>query len=252
MIQSVYTACAGLTSQQKRMDTIANNISNVNTIAFKSSSIVFKDTLYTTMENPEDAAGSANLQRGTGITLAATALDFSQGNLRETGGELDLAIDGAGFFKLLDQQGEAVYTRDGTFCRSMSEDGDYLVNSQGCYVLDESDNKIRLPETGTYIRVDADGTIAAEGGAVRLGICEFANAGGLNSIGGNLFSESASSGDAAYAEGFTVRQGVLENSNVELATELTKLIRAQRTFSLASKALQTADEMEGLANNIRR
>jgi flagellar basal-body rod protein FlgG len=252
MIQSLYTAASGLSGQQRRIDIIANNISNVNTTAYKSSSSVFKDTLYTTMENPEDTGGGLNLQRGTGITLSATTLDHTQGNIRDTGGELDFAIDGEGFFKLLDLQGNAVYTRDGSFYRSISEDGEYLVNSQGCYVLDENDEKISLPENAEDISVSADGTLTAGDRTLKLGIYEFPNGSGLLSVGNNLFSESLSSGGPVAAEGFAIRQGALESSNVDLATELTKLMRAQRVFSLSSRALQTADNMEGLANNIRR
>ena len=250
-MQSLRTAAAGLSGQQAKIDIIANNIANINTIAFKSSDANFEDTLYSVMEDPSDAAATANLQKGTGVKLASVSADFSQGSMMATENKLDFAINGDGFFKLLTEDGEYVYTRDGAFSISSEEDGgSYLVNSRGHYVIDENDEKIEAYEDGV-LSIQSDGTVTTDSGETRLGIYIFSNPNGLASAGGNLFSETVTSGNVSPAEDYSVSRGYLEGSNVELAEELTNLIKSQRIFSLASKALQTADNMEGLANNIR-
>jgi flagellar basal-body rod protein FlgG len=251
MIQSLSTAATGLTAQQQKIDIIANNIANISTTAYKGTDARFEDTLYTAMENPDPDAPATNLQKGTGVALSSTATDFAQGSVHETGGTLDLMIDGDAFFKLETGVGEYAYTKDGAFSISVEEDGSYLVNSAGHYVLDANDERIRLPEDSEKFTVRDDGTIDMGTAEAQLGIYSFDNAAGLFSTGGNLFTETAASGAAAAAEDYTVIQGALEGSNVDLATQLTSLMQAQRVFSLASRALQTADEMEGLANNMR-
>jgi flagellar basal-body rod protein FlgG len=250
MMQSLSTAATGLAAQQQKMDIIANNIANLNTTAYKSVKAGFEDAYYTAMENPDPDAREANLQRGTGVRLSSTAVSFSQGAAQSTGNARDLAIRGDAFFRLQDGNGAYVYTRDGSFTASVEEDGAYLVNADGYYVLDENNERILLPDGGESFTVQADGSI--EGSGAKLGVYSFANAGGLALRGRSLFFPTAASGDAVPAEDYTVRQGELEGSNVDLGSELSELIQAQRAFSLASRALQTADNMEGLANNIRR
>lgn len=252
MIQSLSTAAAGLYAQQQKIDIIANNIANVNTIAFRSADARFEDTYYTVMENPDPEAENANLQKGTGVALSSTTIDFSQGGIQTTGNVLDFMIDGDAFFKLETADGTYAYTKDGSFNISAEEDGYYLINSKGYYVLDENDERILIPEDAGEFTVNSDGSIIVDGDESKFGIYTFENNAGLLCEGGNLFSETAVSGAVAAAEEYAVMQGTLEGSNVDLATELTELIQAQRVFSLASKALQTADDMEGLANNIRR
>ena len=253
MIQSLATAAAGLSAQQQKIDIIANNISNVNTAAYKSTDARFKDTLYTAMENPDLEAQEANLQKGTGVALASTDVDFTQGSVISTGNPLDLMINGDGFFELMTASGEVVYSKNGAFTVSSEEDGGYLVNSQGDYVLDADGDKILVPEGASEFIVQSDGRIIIDGTQTQqLGIYTFENTQGLLSVGDSCFSETAASGEAVAASDCTVTQGALEGSNVNLASELTRLIEAQRVFSLASQALQTADDMEGLANNIRR
>ncbi len=252
MIQSLSTAAAGLTAQQQKIDIIANNIANISTTAYKGTDARFEDTLYTAMENPDPDAPVTNLQKGTGVALASAATDFTQGSVRQTGGMFDLMIDGDAFFKVETGDGEYAYTKDGAFSISVEEDGRYLVTSAGDYVLDENDERIMIPEDAQRFNVRDDGGIDTGTAEAQLGIYTFDNAAGLLSAGGNLFTETAASGAAAEAEEYTVIQGALEGSNVDLATQLTSLIQAQRVFSLASQALQTADDMEGLANNLRR
>ncbi len=252
MMQALLTASTGLSAQQKRIDIISNNMANVNTTAFKSSDAQFKDALYTTMENPDLNAQPTNLQRGTGVALSSTPIDFSQGSTRVTGKDLDLLINGNAFFRLVNYEGEFVYTKDGSFTVSAEGGRSYLVNSAGYYLLDEYNNRISVAAGSGAISIQGNGTIEADGRMVRIGVYSFENEGALLSVGGNLFTESASSGEAAASTDYNIVQGALESSNVDLAKELTRLIQAQRVFSLASRALQTTDNMEGLANNIRR
>ncbi|NMA25579.1 MAG: flagellar hook-basal body protein, partial [Clostridiales bacterium] len=249
-MQSLSTAATGLAAQQQRLDIIANNIANLNTTAYKSVKAGFEDAYYTAMENPDPDAEATYLQRGTGVRLSSTAVSFSQGIVQTTGNARDLAISGDGFFRLQDGSGAYVYTRDGSFTVSVEEDGAYLVNAGGYYVLDENNERILLPESGGSFIVRPDGSI--EGSETKLGVYSFANAGGLALRGRSLFIPTAASGEAVPAADYTVRQGELEGSNVDLGSEISELIQAQRAFSLASRALQTADNMEALANSIRR
>ena len=162
---------------------------------------------------------------------------------------MDFAIEGNAFFRLMNDDGRYVYTKDGSFTVSNEEDGTYLVNAEGYYVLDDNNDRIRLEDSEDGFVIQSDGSIT---GGERLGIYSFENSSGLLGGGGNHFYETASSGQAAPAENYTVKQGVLEGSNVDLGSQLSDLIQAQRVFSLSSRALQTADDMEGLANNLRR
>ncbi len=256
MMQSIYTAGLGLSAQQNRLDAIANNIANVNTTAYKYTALSFKDALYTEMENPAAAGGEGyNLQKGTGVLLASTMLDFSQGTINPTGNRLDFAIDGDGFFRLQGTGGERLYTRNGSFQISVEEDGNFLVSEQGYYVLDENENRISLPAGENGITVSENGTITIEGtegtASARLGIYSFSNPAGLTAAGRGLYAQSPASGEAESLEDCKVRQSSLEGSNVSLADELTRLVRTQGLYSLSGQALQMADQMEGLAINLR-
>ena len=252
MMQSIYTAAAGVSQQQTRIDTIADNIANINSTGFKSSRVNFKDALYTTMKNPVKTGQTSDLQKGTGVLLASTDKNFNQGNIESTGSNLDFAINGNGFFSLLHSDGETVYTRNGSFSVSAEDDGNYLTSSGGDYVLDSNGMKIKISDGASEFTVAGDGSFTdSNGTTVKIGVFEFSNTGGLSSIGDSNFSPTAASGEANQAADFSVRQGELEGSNVDLSVEMTQLIQAQRMFSFASQALETADEMEGLAINIR-
>lgn len=252
MIQSLYSAASGICNEQLRIDTIANNIANVNTTGYKSSRMDFKDAYYTTMNNPENSGGGANLARGTGVVPASTNLKLTQGTVAETGKALDFAIKGEGFFSVRDSAGDIRYTRNGSFAVSVEADGNYLTADDGSYVLDKDGQKIKMPENGSAIAVADNGTITADGKTVQLGIYEFPNPGGLSKTGDSRFAVTAASGAAAAATKSKIQQGALEGSNVDLSDEITSLIQAQRMFSLSCRALQTSDEMEGLANSIRK
>jgi len=251
MMQATRTAGTGLSAQQTRLDTIANNIANINTDGFKSTEIQFKDALYTTMVSPVEADNDNALTKGTGLLIGSTYKDFSQGTTQQTGNNLDLALEGDGFFTLETDTGEEVYTRNGQFAISSEEDGSYLVNSNGYYVLDTDGNHIPVSDSGGNFSVASDGTISDNGQEIgQLNVVTFENPQGLEETGKGNYRVSANSGTASASDA-TVVQGSLETSNVDLAQEMTLMIRTQRAFSLTSRALTTADEMDGLANNMR-
>jgi flagellar basal-body rod protein FlgG len=251
MMQSIYSAKTGIKSQQLRIDTIANNIANIDTNGFKASRVTFKDAMYVAMAKTAQTTGS-NLQQGNGTLVSATTQDFSQGIPVQTGEPLDMSIEGDGFFTLKDAAGNIEYTRSGSFTVSYEKDGAYLVSGQGNYVLDNSGNRIQLPQTED-LNLSQEGALSIGTAApfATLGIATFENNAGLQNVGNGSFLSTAASGPALKADSAAVRQGSLEGSNVNLATELTRLIRAQRAFSLAGKAVTAADDMESLANNIR-
>jgi len=188
--------------------------------------------------------------------VAGTAKDFRGGSLLATDRPLDVAIEGEGFFELRDAGGALLYTRNGSFRISSEDDGAYLVNADGLYVMDADGERIRLPENAETVTIGQDGTIKFTDGEeemlLALGVYTFRNLTGLLSAGNGNYSESPASGEKLPAEGAMLRQGALEGSNVNLAEEMTRMIRTQRAFQLASRALSKADEMEGIANNMRR
>ncbi|MDL2224969.1 flagellar hook-basal body protein [Eubacteriales bacterium OttesenSCG-928-M02] len=253
MINASYTAKAAAMAQQKRLDVISNNLANVNTYGYKSSSVSFKDTLYNTMVNPAGYNG-ANLERGSGVLVSATNIKFTNGAALTTGNDMDFCIEGDGFFMVEDQNGNTVYTRNGAFYVSIEADGNYLVNGQSNYILDENGQRITLPpEAMDNLAVDGEGNLSAKGGAIfaKLGIKSFPNSYGLEKLGNNTFGETISSGAPYNSNDYTIMQGYLEGSNVDMVEEMTLSIRASRAFSFASRCITTADEMDGLANNIR-
>jgi len=257
MFEAMMTAATGLQNQQRRIDTIANNVANVNTTAFKSARLDFKDALYTAGIIPAlPRTPEGNQQKGHGVLVTGIAKDFSGGHLQTTERQLDVAIDGEGFFELGDNNGNIFYTRNGSFHLSVEEDGNYLVNAEGLYVHDSDGMRILIPFGTDSINVDTAGTIRftsdGEETIATLGVFTFRNITGLLSAGNGNYTESPSSGERLPADGATLRQGTLEGSNVNLAEEMTRLIRTQRAFQLASRALTTADEMEGIANNMKR
>jgi flagellar basal-body rod protein FlgG len=252
MMQSFCAAKMGLKAQQIRIDTIANNVANVNTYGFKSSSVNFKDTLYTKMLNPVETEEDLNLNRGTGVMVSSTVRSFAEGTPIETGVALDMRIEGDGFFTISGQEGENYYTRSGAFAVSVEDDGNYLVNAQGDYVLDTNLNKIVLPGNSDDLSVNSAGEIYIDDTYVAtLNIADFVNKDGLSAIGNGYYAETEASGQPVAAQDAIVHQGSLESSNVDLGLEMTRLIRAQRAFSLVSKALTTSDEMARQAANMR-
>ncbi|NCB50706.1 MAG: flagellar hook-basal body protein [Clostridia bacterium] len=251
-MQAIYTAGSGLRGQQTRLDTIAANIANSDTVGYKSSRVDFKDALYSLMDSPVADSEEANLFVGSGVVLGATATDFSNGSMSVTGNLLDFAIQGSGFFSVRNAAGETLYTRNGSFSVSSMDGENRLVTAQGYEVLDAEGNRITVPDGSSDISVSASGVLSTtEGEFAVLGIVSFSNPDGLSAAGDTCYTASEVSGEPETAKGVSIVQGSLENSNVDLAQEMTLLIRSQRAYSLASRALQTADDMEGLANNMR-
>ena len=268
MFEAVNIAATGIRHQQSRLDTIANNVANINSLAYKSSRLDFKDALYTNEFNtsyPRTPEPVGNQQKGHGVMLAAITKDFRTGSIQSTGRDLDCMIEGEGFFELEDPNGDILYTRNGAFELGEGDEGLFIVSGDGWYIHDEFGDRIEVPYETTSIVIEKDGTIVfssgdpelEEGGEawevrVKLGIFTFRNITGLESSGNGNYIESAASGTRRPAENFRVWQGDLEISNVNLSEEMTRIIRTQRVFQLASRALTTADDMEGIANNLRR
>lgn len=250
-MQTLYTAKLGLQAQQQRISVIGNNIANSAATAYKSQRTDFKDALYTELINPADTQSTANLQQGTGILVSSTPRDFSQGEPEMTGYVLDFYIDGDGFFTVSDGNGGVQYTRSGNFSVSGEEDGTYLTTASGQYVLDTSLNRIKLPEDVSSLTVSSDGVLSdGETDMAALNIVDFPNKDGLLLVGEGCYIESVASGTAEKSTA-TVRQGVLEASNVDLTVETERLIRAQRAFSLAARAVSAWNDMTEKTYNLR-
>lgn len=257
MYEAMMMAATGLVNQQRRIDTIADNMANSSTVGFKSSRLDFKDALYTAGFSPAPAySPGEDQQKGHGVMVSAVTREhFKDGNIQVTDQELDLAITGDGFFQLADAAGRVLYTRAGNFYASTEENATYLVNANGYYVQNIHGQPIEIPRGADSVSVSPDGhisfSVGGETSGDTIGIYTFVNRAGLLSTGGSSFEATEASGDPVEAS-VTVRQGALESSNVDMAEEMTRLIRAQRAFSLAARALTTADNMEGIANNLKK
>lgn len=269
MMRALWTAATGMKGQQTNVDVISNNLSNVNTTAYKKSTVTFKDLVYDNRErayNLDRKEAPVDLQIGLGAKPSATLKDFSNGNYQATENPTDLAISGEGFFTLRNANDEIIYTRDGSFKFSPTEDGQMLVNSQGYPVLNAEGNEIVLKlssfesmvigQAGEISLRNADNEIEPTG--MELGIVKFQNAAGLLSLGSNNYAATENSGAAVWEnaaddiEKSSVMQYYLEGSNVQLVDEMVNLIVAQRAYEINSKAINAADEMLQQANNLRR
>jgi len=252
MIRSLYTAASGMKAQQLQVDTIANNIANVNTAGFKKSQLSFRSLLYQTYREPglplaNNQSDVSGLQIGSGTEIAGSRQLMGQGLLEGTGNALDLAIEGPGFFQVQLPSGELRFTRNGAF-RQDAEGR--LVTAEG-YRL--SDN-VAIPPDSLGIAISPQGEVRSLGddntlasvGAIR--VYTFANPSGLKAMGGNYYSPTAATGDAearlAASQGAgEIRQHSLERSNVETVDELVALIVAQRNYEVNSRAIRVSDEM---------
>lgn len=242
----------GIMAQQTKVDVIANNIANINTYGFKGSSVSFKDALYSAMRRPVESEEELNLQQGNGVMVAGIKRFFSEGAPIVTGVPLDFRIEGDGFFTVSGENEEQLYTRCGTFAVSSEGTERYLVDATGHYVLDENLNRIELPADINDLAVNSAGEIYInETYATTLNIVSFTNNEGLEAVKNGCFAATEASGEPQAAAAASVYQGSLERSNVDMGLEMTRLIRAQRAFSLVSRALTTADEMSAIANNMR-
>ena len=260
MIRALSTSASGMRAQSIYVDTIANNLANVNTTGFKSSRAEFQDLLYQVISpNQRDNAGAGiqQIQVGHGVQLSAVRRNFTQGPSMVTGNALDLAINGEGFFRVEKADGTYAYTRDGSF----GIDGEGSLVTSGGFTLAPG---FSIPEGTSDVAIDKDGRLlvraAGEEEVVELGQMElfrFANPAGLRSAGGNLYEETESSGIAQTGQsgqdGFGgIEAGLLEASNVNVVEEMVKLIEAQRAYELNSKAITTSEDMLSVANQLKR
>lgn len=266
MMRALWTASSGMKSQQFNVDVISNNLSNVNTTGYKKERVEFKDMLYETLTRADllDGEGRpANLQVGHGAVTAATSKNFQMGNLERTDNPLDFAIDGDGFFMVAGRGGEVVYTRDGSFKLSVTDYGNMITTTEGYPVLDENGMEIIIDIDVSRFNVGEDGELSytdEEGVVVpmgqRLGLIKFPNRYGLESLGSNNYSITPASGQPVPDEQMgirsNIRQNFLESSNVQVVEEMVKLIVAQRAYEINSKAIQSSDDMLGIANNLKR
>lgn len=260
MLRALYSAAAGMQSQQMNLDVISNNLANVNTTGFKKSKIEFQELLYQTTRAPGAEQGSGNLlptgiQVGEGSRPVATARIFTSGDLTQTGERLDVAIQGDGFFEVQLPDGTRAYTRDGAF--KTAADG-RIVTSDG---LPIQGGFQPVPAGTTNVTIGANGDVTYSGAngstSFQVQLVRFNNAGGLESAGSNLYRETAASGPPELGSpgqnGFgTLNQGYLEMSNVKVVEEMVNLILAQRAYEVNSKAVQAADEMMQQSNNLHR
>lgn len=262
MMRALHTAASGMIAQQMNVDVTSNNLANVNTAGFKKSRADFNDLLYQTMAlaGTQDATGNqvpTGKQIGLGTRMVATQKLFDQGSLQQTGNSLDLAIEGAGFFQVLDSTGSVAYTRNGGF--KLDSNGRF-VTSMGLPMEPE----ITIPNDTLNISISPDGVVsviqAGSNTPTQVGtitLARFPNPGGLAAMGESLFKETDASGLATTgtptAQGLgSVIQGYQESSNVEVVEEMVNLITAQRAYETNSKAIKTADEMLQEANTLRR
>lgn len=266
MMRALWTAASGMLAQQMNVDVISNNLSNVNTTAYKKQRIEFRDLFYETMGRarvmPENA-NPVSFQVGHGTTAAATRRDFESGSPEETGNPLDLFIDGEAFFMIQGPAGDINYTRDGSFKISLTDMGKMLTTSEGYPVLDDIGEPIIIDVDLTRLSISENGELSyldEEGFTIPtgqiIGTVYFENRNGLEAIGRNLYKATQAAGDPVAAmdsvQVSLIVQNFLESSNVKTIEEMVRLIVAQRAYELNSKAIQSSDEMLGIANNLRR
>jgi flagellar basal-body rod protein FlgG len=261
MFRSLSTAATGMNAMQTKLDVTANNIANVSTNGFKKSRAEFEDLMYQTQRAPGTSTSTATkapvgLEVGLGVRTVGTQRDHTEGDLQATGNQLDVAIQGAGFFPVTMPSGDLAYTRNG----ALKTDADgKLVTAEG-YTLGSA---ITIPPDAQTVTIGTDGTVTAtipkqstpvEVGKIQL--ATFVNPAGLTAMGNNLFQESAASGTAITAQpgdsGIgTLSQGTLELSNVKIVEEMVDLISGQRAYEINTKVVKAADEMLDETANLR-
>ena len=262
MIRALYSASTGMKAQQLNIDTISNNISNVNTIGYKKQRAEFATLMSQVMEyagTPTSATtiSPTGIEVGLGVRTTAVKKVFTEGNLKETSNSLDLAITGKGFFQIELPDGTISYSRDGAF--KLDNNGD-VVNSDGYRLIPQ----ITVPDDAVEIAISPDGTfsIIQQGQAIanqigNIEITNFVNPAGLHSMGNNLYIETQASGNPIIGQpGLDglgeIRQNFIEMSNVQLVEEMTDLIMGQRAYEAGSKVIKTSDEMLQTVNQLKR
>jgi flagellar basal-body rod protein FlgG len=261
MIRALNTAASGMTAQQLNLDSIAHNLANSGTAGFKERRAQFQDLIYQSMIQPGASAGQqtttpVGLQLGLGTRTVSNEIIFSQGNITQTDNNLDLAIQGKGFFQIRRATGELAYTRAGLF--QLDRNGT-MVTAEG----DPLEPQITIPANAQTVSIAQDGTVSytmpGQNAAQRAGqiqLANFQNPAGLNSLGNSLFTPTDASGDAQVgtpggAEGLgTVLQGYSEQSNVNVVEEFVNMIQSQRAYEANSRVIKAADEMYQQINQV--
>jgi flagellar basal-body rod protein FlgG len=261
VIRGLYTAATGMNSMQHQIDVTSNNIANVNTTGFKQDRAEFQDLMYESLnytagKTTQTTMNPTGIDVGLGVRISGIQKNFTEGDLKQTSNDLDLAIEGKGFFQITLPSGETAYTRNGAFKRN--NEGS-IVNASGYPLSPE----IVIPDNVTDLTIGKDGTVTATdpqtSATVDLGqitIADFINPAGLTPLGDSLFMQSDSSGDALVGnpteEQFgSLQQGMIEQSNVKLVNEMVDLITAQRAYEANSKAITTADSMLDTVNRLK-
>jgi flagellar basal-body rod protein FlgG len=261
MFRALYTAASGMNAQELNLQNIANNLSNANTIGFRSREVQFEDLMYQNVQAPGGAMTQqttipAGLQLGVGARPASTNVNTQQGELQNTGNQLDVAIQGDGYFQVLTPTGTLAYTRDGSLQLNQQRQ---IVTADG----NPLQPAITIPANATSITIGTDGTVsvsepgqtqAAQVGTIQLAL--FPNDSGLQAVGGNLSVPTTASGDPVVgapgsSEGMgSLQQGMLEQSNVDVVSEFVNMVLAQRSYEANSRVLQAGSQMLQDLNNI--
>jgi flagellar basal-body rod protein FlgG len=259
MSNSLYIAATGMNAEQAQIDAVANNLVNMNTMGFKKSRVAFATLMpqQTAPTHTDQSSATAPSYLGMGVSGSNALLDFANGNLSQTQGEFDFAVQGHGLFEVQLPDGSFAYTRNGAL--HVNSDG-YLVNADG-FPLSAM---VQIPSDMQSVTVSADGLVQIKKqnsdqlvDVGNLQLSHFANDAGLKPIGNNLYIASESSGDVVYSHpgengAGTISQGYLESSNVQMIEELTNMMTAQRAYESNSKVLQASDEIQGIINNLRK
>jgi len=257
---SLYSGATGMHAQQLNLNTISNNIANVNTTGFKKSKMEFQDLLYQNARAAGADAGNGNVtpssvQLGNGVRVISASRVFTQGQLTETAESMDIAIEGQGFLEVEKPDGTVAYTRDGALKRDAN--GNIVTNDgmpvlSGFQAIPSNATDVAISPTGDVTVITPDGSTS-----FRITLTRFANPGGLKALGGNLYSETPASGgpevgnpgEDAYG---MIRQGFLEMSNVNVVEEMVNMIVAQRAYEVNSKSIRTSDDMLAMVNQLKR
>ncbi len=261
MIRALYSAASGMQAQQTNIDNIANNLANANTSGYKARRAQFQDLLYQNMVTPGTSSGQSTivpsgLQLGLGTRAVSNEIIFQQGNFVNTGNQLDMAIQGNGFFQIKQANGQIAYTRGGAF--QFDQTGN-IVTSNGDQLIPQ----IAIPASAQSVTIAADGTVtytipgqAQAQTAGQITLAMFQNPAGLNSIGNNMYLNTTASGDPTVdtpggpGGSGTLLQGFLEQSNVSVVEEFINMITSQRAYEANSKVVKAADDMYSQVNNL--
>lgn len=272
MVRSLWTAATGMIGQQNNVDTIANNLSNVNTVGYKAQVNEFKSLLYQTLQTKTTSANGetkpSSAQVGLGVRNASFTTLFKNGSMLANDSDTAFAINGKGFFAVQGEDGNTYYTRNGNFQWALASGGGFmLADSEGRPVLDSKGQAIVLGNNydASRVTVTSDGTVCYPDASnnpqslgITIGLYQFTNPGGLERKADSLFTQTAASGapineaTSTTVEKSAVLQNYLEGSNVQVVDEMVNMIVAQRAYEMNSKAITASDEMLQQANNLRR